>query len=94
MAVKWYNKHLFDNNEGGGASSEISMVFDESEPSLIVEGTKFRLFDPVKVKVVIERSNIQQSRLKFYLVSPAIPNVCVQSTKVDTPPLKKLKTVH
>ena len=85
------NPLFFDKDEGGGALSKVSLVFDESEPSLTVESVKFRLFDPVLVKIAIEQSNIQQCKLKFYLISPTIPNV---SAKVDVPPLKKLKTGH
>ena len=90
------NPLFFDSvveEEGSMAAKKtLSVVFDESEPSLVVESTKFRLFDPVLVKIVIEQSNIQQSKLKFYLVSPVIPNVSVKGSKVELPPVKKVKT--
>ena len=87
---------FFDNGEESGttvASKKLSLVFNESEPSLTVEGTKFRLFDQVLVKISIEQSNIQQSRLKFYLVSPVIDGVSVKGVKgaVELPPKKKAK---
>ena len=92
---------FFDSKEEGGASAaaagkKLSLVFNESEPSLTVEGTKFRLFDQVLVKISIEQSNIQQSRLKFYLVSPVIDGVSVKGAKgaVELPPKKKVKCSH
>lgn len=87
---------FFDNAEQGGAteaSKKLLLVFNESEPSLTVEGRKFRLFDQVLVKIAIEQSNIQQSRLKFYLVLPVIDGVSVKGVKgtVELPPKKKVK---
>ena len=93
------NPLFFDSVEEKGSATrkKLSVVFNESEPSLSVEGTKFRLFDQVLVKIAIERSNIQQSRLKFYLLSPVIPGVSVRGRDKETvelPPKKKLKTSH
>ena len=47
----------------------------------------------VLVKISIEQSNIQQSRLKFYLVSPVNDGVSVKGVKgaVELPPKKKAK---
>ena len=91
------NPLFFDQAEEAGSLAtqhKPAMVFDESEPSLSVEGTKFRLFDRVIVKICIEQSNIQQSRLKFYLVQPVINSVSVKGAKVELPPMKKMKTNH
>ena len=94
------NPLFFDDVRESGAtavpSKKLSLVFNESEPSLTVEDVKFRLFDQVLVKIAIEQSNIQQSRLKFYLVSPIIDGVSVKGVKcaVELPPKKKVKTTH
>ena len=94
------NPLFFDDVRESGAtaapSKKVSLVFNESEPSLTVEDVKFRLFDQVLVKIAIEQSNIQQSRLKFYLVSPIIDGVSVKGVKcaVELPPKKKVKTTH
>ena len=68
---------------------KVAVVPDESEPSLTVEGVKFQLFDKVIVKISVERSNIQQSKLKLYLVSPEIDGVCVADDSTDQPPPSK-----
>ena len=73
------------------------MMFNESEPSLTVEDVKFRLFDQVLVKIAIEQSNIQQLKLKFYLVSPVIDSVIAKGVikgAVELPPKKKVKCTH
>ena len=94
------NPLFFDDVKESGAtaapSKKLSLVFNESEPSLTVEDVKFRLFDQVLVKIAIEQSNIQQSRLQFYLVSPIIDGVSVKGVKctVELPPKKKVKTTH
>ena len=71
----------------------IMVVPDESEPSLTVEEVKFRLFDKVVVKITVEQSNIQQSKLKLYLVSPKIEGVsvdrCTESEDIEQPPPPK-----
>lgn len=80
--------------ESSSTQMKPSMVFDESEPSLSVDGRKFRLFDTVQVKVAVEQSNIQQLRLKFYLVPSTVPKACVKGTVNELPPEKKVKTTR
>ena len=65
---------FFDDRD---SDRKFSIVPDESEPSLTVEEVKFRLFDRVVVKLTVEQSNIQQFKLKSYLVSPKVPGVSV-----------------
>lgn len=71
----------------------IMVAPDESEPSLTVEEVKFRLFDKVVVKITVEQSSIQQSKLKLYLVSPKIEGVsvdrCTESEDIEQPPPPK-----
>ena len=60
-----------------GGSRKLSVVFDDSIPSLAVEGVKFCLFDKLRVGISVERSNIQHSRLRLCLVSPTVPGMGV-----------------
>ena len=81
------------------SDENISVVPDESEPSLTVQDVKFRLFDRVIVKLAVEQSNIQQFKLKSYLVSPKVPGVSVSveagnksgDVEETPPPTKKAK---
>ena len=57
---------FFDKEDGW------KVTMDDMEPSLTVEGVTFHLFDRVEVKIAIEKSGIQQSSLRLYLVSPVI----------------------
>ena len=76
----------------GDQSKKPSLKADESEPSLSVEGVKFHLFDKLQVKVSVERSNIQQSKLKLDLVSPSVPGISVEvDDHFEPPTAKKLK---
>ena len=84
--------------DGGESGHQLDLCYDESEPSLTVEGVTFRLFDKLRVKIVIEEMNLQQSRLTLKLVSPKIPGVSVDEEKRQIeqeedsmPPAKKAK---
>ena len=75
-------------------SKKLLLKADNTEPSLSVEGVKFRLFDKVQVKIAVERSNIQQSKLKLYLVSPVIPGISItmnDQSDIGPPTPKKQK---
>lgn len=61
----------------GGDSGKPTLTFVDSEPSLTVEGVKFCLFDKLRVRILVERSNIQHSRLRLHLVTPLVPGVSV-----------------
>ena len=68
---------FFDEAAKIKTNKKVSVVFNESEPSLTVVDHKFHLFDKVVVQVAIERSNIQQTRVKLYLVEPLIDGVSI-----------------
>ncbi len=71
---------------------KLSMVCDDSEPSLTVEGVKFRLFDRLVVRVTVEKSSIQQSKIKLALISPKIPGLIeIDDSDILPPPSKKTK---
>lgn len=76
-----------------GASQKATLNFVESEPSLTVEGLKFCLFDKLCVKIAVERSNLQHSKLKLSLVSPVVPGVTekVEEADIEPPASKKIK---
>ena len=88
---------FFDSKAGSDAS--VSVVFDDSVPCLTVEGVVFHTFDRVMVKIVTERTDIQQSKLKLYLVSPAIVGVSPAIVGVSPdcadaePPAKRTRLV-
>ena len=77
---------LFFDKDVTKTGKKLSVVPNDEVPSLTVEGVVFRLFDRVKVKVQVEKSNIQQSKLKLYLVSPMIPELLLSCEDSDTEP--------
>ena len=60
---------------GGVAAKKLALTFLDSEPSLTVEGVKFRLFDKVVVRISVEQSSIQHSRLRLCLLHPQVPGL-------------------
>ncbi len=75
-----------------GETRKLDVQYVDTEPSLTVEGVKFCLFDKLQVKISVERSNIQHSRLRLCLVSPSVPgmNEGVARDSADlAPPLAK-----
>lgn len=60
---------------------KLMIVPDDSEPSLVVEGVKFCLFDKIVVRVSVEKSGLQQSKLTLRLVKPRIPGVSIEPEK-------------
>lgn len=78
---------FFDSKAGDTA---LSVVFDDSVPCLTVEGVTFHTFDRVMVKIVTERTDIQQSKLKLYLVSPSVGVVTADCMDTE-PPTKRSK---
>lgn len=47
-------------------------------PSLRIEGTVFRIFDKVKVKITLDSSNLQHQKIRMALVEPQVrPNLMV-----------------
>ena len=78
------------------ASSTIQLDYDESRCTLTIGGLKFQTFDPIVVQLSVEKSGLQQSKVKLSLVKPFIPSVSVPSIVTETttskPPKKKKKT--
>ena len=54
---------------------KLVLVFAESDLTLSVEGVIFRLFDKLLVRISVEKSSIQHSRLRLCLMSPQVPGV-------------------
>ena len=63
---------FFDQGTDG---KELTLMYDEVTPSLTVEGVRFCLLDKIVVKIAVEKKDLQQSKLKLYLISPLIPNM-------------------
>ena len=63
---------FFDQGTDG---KELTLMYDEVTPSLNVEGVRFCLLDKIVVKIAVEKKDLQQSKLKLYLISPLIPNM-------------------
>ena len=82
---------VFFDRQSSETGSKLSLVHDDEKPSLTVEGVVFRLFDSVTVRLQVEKSSIQQSKLKLYLVSPVIPGFYPKEEEMEPPPPKKLK---
>ena len=68
----------------------LSVVANDEIPSLKVQGVVFHLFDRVKVKVQVEKSSIQQSKVKLSLISPVIAGFSSQED-IEPPSRKKAK---
>lgn len=80
---------FFDEKPG----FKLSIVPNDEKPSLEVQGITFHLFDPVKVRVQVEKSSIQQSKLKLYLVNPIVPGLYLEEKEdvTEPPPSKRAK---
>ena len=83
---------FLDNKE---ETSPVKLDYDEIECSLLVGGIKFHTFDSIVVQLSVEKSGLQQSKVKLSLVKPFIPHVSVPSVVEDSttskPPAKKKK---
>ena len=80
---------LFFDEKSRETGSKLVVVPNDEKPSLEVQGVTFYLFDRVKVKVQVEKSSIQQSKLKLYLVSPVIQGLYSEKEAVTEPPPSK-----
>ncbi|GAB5566395.1 exosome complex exonuclease RRP44 isoform X1 [Prionailurus iriomotensis] len=58
------------------------LIYDDEIPSLKIEDTVFHIFDKVKVKIMLDSSNLQHQKIRMSLVEPQIPGI---SIPVDTP---------
>lgn len=85
---------FLDNKEE--TKSTVKLDYDEVECTLSVGGIKFRTFDSIVVQLSVEKSGLQQSKVKLSLVKPAIPSISVPSLvkepTTSKPPKKKKKT--
>ncbi len=76
---------FFENpseKDGDGERKKLSIVPDDTEPSLTVETVKFCLFDKLVVRVSVEKSGLQQSKLTLQLLKPQIPGVSERAEEV------------
>ncbi|XP_048197208.1 exosome complex exonuclease RRP44 [Perognathus longimembris pacificus] len=70
------------------------LVYDDETPSLKIEGTMFHVFDKVKVKIMLDSSNLQHQKIRMALVEPQIPGISVPadtSNDLNEPGKKKRK---
>ncbi|XP_063068491.1 exosome complex exonuclease RRP44 [Engraulis encrasicolus] len=66
------------------------MTFNEEVPTLAVDGHTFNLFDPVRVTISLDASNIQHQKIRMALLEPVIPGVSVPPPDTE-PEAKKMK---
>lgn len=81
---------FFESRKQSGENEKLSIVSDDLEPSLTVQGVTFRLFDRVVVGIATEQSGIQQSSVKLTLIRPKVPGVN-DNNVLSPPPPKKCK---
>lgn len=55
------------------------LIYDDEAPSLKIEGVVFHVFDKVKVKIMLDSSNLQHQKIRMALVEPQIPGISVPS---------------
>ena len=82
-----YEGHiLLDTPVTVGDSAEKSYLdthFNEYDLSILVEGHMFRVFDPLRVRLVVQRSSLQDSKVVLQLVSPHIKGLTVEEGRTD-----------
>ena len=61
--------------------NNVAFVFDETVPKQTCQGVTLTLFQKVKVKVVLDQSNIQHEKLMLHLVEPKIPGFSVKESE-------------
>ncbi|EPY73936.1 hypothetical protein CB1_002421003 [Camelus ferus] len=71
------------------------LIYDDEVPSLKIEDTVFHIFDKVKVKIMLDSSNLQHQKIRMSLVEPQIPGISVppdtSNTDMNEPERKKKK---
>ncbi|XP_038623740.1 exosome complex exonuclease RRP44 [Tachyglossus aculeatus] len=71
------------------------LTYNDEIPSLKVEDTAFHMFDKVKVKIMLDSSNLQHQKIRMALVEPQIPGISIPTTapssNSDEPEKKKSK---
>uniref|UniRef100_A0A8D0Y5J7 Protein DIS3 homolog n=1 Tax=Sus scrofa TaxID=9823 RepID=A0A8D0Y5J7_PIG len=53
------------------------LIYDDEVPSLKIEDTVFHIFDKVKVRIMLDSSNLQHQKIRMLLVEPQIPGISV-----------------
>lgn len=71
---------FFDVEKG---KNQLTLKYDELTPSLMVEGVTFHLFDKVRVRILVEKKDLQQSRLLLRLISPRVPGMASARDPAD-----------
>ncbi|KAG8517535.1 Exosome complex exonuclease RRP44, partial [Galemys pyrenaicus] len=51
------------------------LTYDDEVPTLKIEDTVFHIFDKVKVKIMLDSSNLQHQKIRMSLVEPQIPGI-------------------
>jgi hypothetical protein len=51
---------------------QLRIIFFFKTPSLEIEGTVFHVFDKVKVKIMLDSSNLQHQKIRMALVEPQV----------------------
>ncbi|XP_006903578.1 PREDICTED: exosome complex exonuclease RRP44-like [Elephantulus edwardii] len=69
------------------------LIYDDEIPSLKIEDTVFHIFDKVKVKIMLDSSNLQHQKIRMSLVEPQIPGISTDISDMDMnePERKKKK---
>ncbi|XP_064126115.1 exosome complex exonuclease RRP44 isoform X2 [Loxodonta africana] len=69
------------------------LVYDDEIPSLKIEDTVFHIFDKVKVRIMLDSSNLQHQKIRMSLVEPQIPGISTDISDMDInePERKKKK---
>lgn len=75
----------------------MEFVYNETEHTQSCQGITFHSFDPVKVRLSLDSSNVQHEKLVFQLVEPYIkgfsaePLTSAEDVEMEEPEAKKLK---
>ncbi|XP_032133240.1 exosome complex exonuclease RRP44 isoform X2 [Sapajus apella] len=72
------------------------LIYDDEIPSLKIEDTVFHVFDKVKVKIMLDSSNLQHQKIRMSLVEPQIPGISIPPDNISNmnlngPEKKKMK---
>ncbi|XP_074243730.1 exosome complex exonuclease RRP44 isoform X2 [Saimiri boliviensis] len=72
------------------------LIYDDEIPSLKIEDTVFHVFDKVKVKIMLDSSNLQHQKIRMSLVEPQIPGISIppddiSNMNLNGPQKKKMK---
>lgn len=72
------------------------LIYDDEIPSLKIEDTVFHVFDKVKVKIMLDSSNLQHQKIQMALVEPQIPGISVPMdiSNMDSEPGKKKRKLE